>query len=642
MVKSKKLINNYLLFLIILVVIFFSPFLIQPKLLTERNNDLGRNYIPIFRFISDSFSKNKSLPLWRQEQMMGETFIGNPLSTLLYPANLLFLVLPVGFASMLYYTIHLIIASIATFFLAKSFKFSELAAFSAAIFYTFSNKLLLHISAGHITMVASFALFPVFFLGIRYLLLKPSYKAFLVSSFSACFMLLTYPTVFYYAVFFVLLYTIYFLLNTKSKISQFKKTFLWVFLSLLLALLLSAIYLFPQLEFSSLSARSTLTLKDVAIPVWNIKYFISSLFFPFFYINDLDHEAFLYLGFVPLILATRGFFKLKKNTKIVLTIFGLLTLLFVAGTSTPFFKFAYEFLPLLKYSRVTTRLWFAVALVVALLAGYGLEKIRSRKLIFLLIFLFLTESLSIGYLKIFRVPSLNFSNNKLYEYLSQDKGLFRIYCTSYCFNPQQAFASKLQFLNGETPLQQTNSKEILEEAGNYRFERFAVIFPPYQVWQVPEPPQANADLLAKANVKYIASTYELNNFRFIAKFQDVLLYKNENFKPRYYFDNASQEVKIEKDSPNEVILKFKASDQTRRLVISENYYPGWFAIINNKRHKIELFDKYFKSVLIPSGSDQASLIFLPDSFVFGKTISISTILFLVIFFLYRRMRHRQI
>lgn len=574
--------------------------------------------------------------------MMGETFIGNPLSTLFYPANLLFLVLPVSFASMLYYTIHLIIASIATFFLAKSFKFSEVAAFSVAIFYTFSNKLLLHVSAGHITMVASFALFPVFFLGIRYLLLKPSFKTLLVSSFSACFMLITYPTVFYYAIFFVSLYTIYFLLNTKSKITQFKKTFIWVFLSLLLALLLSAIYLFPQLEFSSLSARSALTLEEVAIPVWNTKYFLSSLLFPFLYIKNLDHEAFLYLGFIPLILATEGFFKLKKNTKIVLTVFGLLTLLFVVGTSTPFFKFAYEFLPLLKYSRVTTRLWFAVALVVALLAGYGLERIKNQKLIYLLISLFLAESLTIGYLKIFRVPSLNFSNDKLYEYLGQDKDMFRVYCTSYCFNPQQAFASKLQFLNGETPLQQTNSKEILEKAGNYHFGRFAVIFPPYQVWQVPEPPQPNADVLAKANVKYIASTYELSNFKFIAKFQDVLLYKNENFKPRYYFDNASQEVKIEKNSPNEVILKFNAADQTRRLVISENYYPGWFAVINNKRYKIELFDKYFKSVLIPPGIDRANLIFLPDSFVFGKTISISAILFLVIFFWYNSTKKQKV
>lgn len=631
-----------MLFLIVLVILFFLPFIFQPELLTEKDNDLGRNYIPIFHFISDSFTQSKSLPMWRQEQMMGETLIGNPLSTLLYPANILFLILPVDFASTLYYTIHLIIASVATFTLAKSFKLSETVAFAVAVFYTFSNKLLLHISAGHITMVASFALFPVFFLGIRYLLLKPSYKALIISSFSACFMLLTYPTVFYYAAMFVLLYTVYFLLNSKTNLIQIKKAILLVSLLLVLVIMLSAIFLIPQLEFASLSTRPMLTLEDVAIPVWNIKYFLSSLFFPFPYINVLDHEAFLYLGFVPLILATKGFFKLRKNTKIILVVSGLLTLLFVTGTSTPFFKFAYEFLPLLKYSRVTTRLWFVVALVVALLAGSSLERIKNKKLVYLLILVFLVESLSIGYLKIFSIPNLNFSNNKLFEYLSQDKDIFRVYCTSYCFNPQQAFANKLQLLNGETPLQQTNSVKILEEAGNYNYEHFNVIFPPYQIWQVPEPPQPNADMLAKTNVKYIASTYELNNFRFIAKFQDVLLYKNENFKPRYYFENANQKVKIVRHSPNEVVLKFNPLEQTRRLVISENYYPGWSAQINNKRYKVELFDKYFKSVQVPAGTDHASLIFQPESFVFGKTITTGTILFLVIFFWYNSTKNRRV
>lgn len=640
MVKGKKLINIYLLLLITLVILFFTPFFIQPKLLTEKNNDLGRTYIPIFRFLNDSFSKNKSLPLWRSEQMMGETFVGNPLSILFYPANVLFLMLPVNLASVSYYAIHLIIAAAATFFLAKSFKFSDLAAFSVGIFYTFSNKLLLHISAGHITMVASFALFPVFFLGIRHLLLKPSSKSLLATSLSACFMLITYPTVFYYAAIFVLLYMTHFLLNAKSDILKIKKTFVWVSLSFLLTLLLSAIFLIPQLEFSSLSARSMLTLQDVAIPVWNIKYFLSSIFFPYLYFNHLDHEAFLYLGFAPLLLGALGFLKLKNTSKIILIVVGSLTLLFVSGLSTPIFKIAYEFLPLLKYSRVTTRLWFVVAMVVALLAGYGLERVKNRKLIFILICLFLAESVSIGYFKIFRGPNLDYSNNKLYEYLNQDKDLFRTYCTSYCFNPQQAFTNKLQLLNGETPLQQTNSVKVLEEAGNYNYEHFSVIFPPYHVWQVQDPPQPNADLLGKANVKYIASTYELNDFQFIGKFQDILLYKNENYKPRFYFENASQELIVEKYSPNEIVLKFKPSVQTNRLIISENYYPGWFALINNKRYKIELFEKYFKSVLVPAGTDHISLIFSPDSFILGKTITTSTILFLVIFFWYSRKHKR--
>jgi hypothetical protein len=574
--------------------------------------------------------------------MMGETFIGNPLSTLLYPANLLFLILPVNISSVIYYAAHLIFASIATFFLAKSFKFSEQAAFAVSVFYTFSNKLLLHISAGHITMVASFALFPAFFLGIRLLLLKPSFKALLLSSFSACFMLITYPTVLYYAVIFVLLYSAYFLLSLKIGIENAKKILIWITSSLALAILLSAIFLIPQLEFAKLSTRSTLTIQDIAEPTWNLKKLLSSLFFPFIYFNSLDHEAFLYMGFVPLILAAKGFLKLKQHTKIILLVFGFISLLFVAGTSTPFFALAYKYFPLLKYSRVTTRLWFIVTMVVALLAGLGVEKIKSKRLVYFLIAIFLTESLVISYLKIFSVPRLNFSNYKLYEYLSQDKDLFRTYCTSYCFNPQQFFANKLQLLNGETPLQQTNSVNILQDAGNYDYSSFAVIFPPYQAWQVQDPPQPNSEVLKKANVKYVTSTYELNGFQFIEKYQDVLLYKNNDYKPRYYFEKSNQNILITKYSPNEVTLKFEPLQGTSRLVIAESYYPGWIALINNKKYEIKLFDRYFKSVQVPTGTNQVTLKFLPDSFVFGKTITLTTILFLIIFFWYNSNKNRRV
>ena len=41
--------------LIVLCFLFFIPFLIKPELLTIKDNDLGRTYIPIFNFIRTSF-----------------------------------------------------------------------------------------------------------------------------------------------------------------------------------------------------------------------------------------------------------------------------------------------------------------------------------------------------------------------------------------------------------------------------------------------------------------------------------------------------------------------------------------------------------------------------------------------------------
>src|SRR3990167_1339133 len=168
---------------------------------------------------------------------------------------------------------------------------------------------------------------------------------------------------------------------------------------------------------------------------------------------NLDHESFLYLGIVPSLLFLTGFLRLPTIKKVFLISAGVITLLFVAGLSTPIFKLAYDFIPFLKYSRITTRLWFIVVLIVALIAAYGLEKIKRKSLIYLVLIVSLIESFFIGYRKIITVPNLSFKNEALYQYLDSNQDIFRVYCTSYCFNPQLISKYKIQTLHGETPIQ---------------------------------------------------------------------------------------------------------------------------------------------------------------------------------------------
>ena len=80
--------------------------------------------------------------------MMGETFIGNPISSILYPVNILFLMDNIELSIIIYLFLHIIFAAISTYFLAKSFSLSHLASFSAAIFYALSIKLLRYSTAG--------------------------------------------------------------------------------------------------------------------------------------------------------------------------------------------------------------------------------------------------------------------------------------------------------------------------------------------------------------------------------------------------------------------------------------------------------------------------------------------------------------
>src|SRR4030042_5922455 len=553
--------NNYLILLFVICLIFFLPFLIKPDFLTTKDNDLGRTYVPLFTFVKNSFYSQKSIPLWRPDQLMGETFIGNPLSSLFYPVNVLFLIFPVKFASVIYFFLHFILAGISTYFLARSFKFSKVSSFAAAIFYSFSTKMLLHLSAGHITMIAAFSYFPLIVLAARKILEKPKFNWIVAGALGFSLSFITYPTIFYYSVIFTLSYLSYRLIHLwvfkKHQIVYLFRKLIPFMVIFLMTFGLSAIVIFPQIEFSKFSTRPDLNLKDVAIPLWNFKKFLGSLLFPYFNFKSFDQESFLYLGAVPTILSVIGFVHLSKFRKITLLIFGLLTLTFVAGLSTPIFPLIYKFVPFVTYTRVTTRLWFTVALIVALLSAFALEKFKNKSIIYFIIVIFLVESFFIGYKKIFFVPNLLNNNESLHQDIAKDKDIFRVYCTTYCFNPQLVSKYNIQVLHGETPIQHKSFIDFLQKAGGYTYADFAVIFPPYQIWQIENLPFPNAKILGEVNVKYIASTHQIekDDFIFQNKYGDVYLYKNNMFQTRFFFEGSSQEVKLEKYSPNSIILK---------------------------------------------------------------------------------------
>lgn len=633
-----------ILLVVLINLLFFLPHFASPDSLTSLDNDLGRTYIPLFSFIRESLRSHGQIPLWRSDQMMGDTFIGNPLSSLLYPPNLIFVILPVKIAAILYLFLHFLLASVSTYFLARTFGLAKFTSLAAAIFYGFSMKMLTHLEAGHITMIAAASYIPLLLLATRKIFEKPSFGYLVSGAFAMTAMYITYATIFFYAALFIFAYIFYNLflkipirnLHLKEIIPKLKSFFLMI----LTAAGLSAAALLPQIEYGPYSTRSQLSFTDVAIPLWNLKKFIASLIFPYLNMAELDHESFLYLGIVPTIFASIGFFYLAKRQKVILLIFALLTLMFVAGQSTPVFKIAYDLIPPLRYTRVTTRLWFVVALLAALLAAYGLSKIKNQKIVFLSIVIFLAESLFIFSKRLENINSLNFSSEEIYQFLTNDQDFFRVYCTTYCFNPQLLSKYRIQILTGETPIQNASLVKFLEKAGNYNYDRFAVIFPPYQVWQVKNPPIPNSQLLGAASVKYVASTYDIKDqdFKFIKKFNNLYLFENAKFKQRFSFEDQNDRITILKYTPSSIDLSFKKTDTWASLVISENYYPGWYAYIDGQKFQVEKHDQFFQKIIIPPGTEFVQIKYQPQSLLAGKTITIGTILFLLMYFWYTRTK----
>lgn len=65
-------------------------------------------------------------------------------------------------------------------------------------------------------------------------------------------------------------------------------------------------------------------------------------------------------------------------------------------------------------------------------------------------------------------------------------------------------------------------------------------------------------------------------------------------------------------------------------MLTDTYYPGWKAYINNKEEPILLADGIFRAVVVPHGKSVVDFIFQSKSFKIGSIISLSS-LFLILF-----------
>ncbi len=85
-------------------------------------------------------------------------------------------------------------------------------------------------------------------------------------------------------------------------------------------------------------------------------------------------------------------------------------------------------------------------------------------------------------------------------------------------------------------------------------------------------------------------------------------------------DSLIGAAKIISYTPNTVSIE-TGSDSPGLLLLSDNYYPGWKALVNGKETKIYRADYTFRAVEIPEGKSLVEFVYLPLSFRWGKGLS---------------------
>lgn len=77
------------------------------------------------------------------------------------------------------------------------------------------------------------------------------------------------------------------------------------------------------------------------------------------------------------------------------------------------------------------------------------------------------------------------------------------------------------------------------------------------------------------------------------------------------------------------------------LVLTDNYYPGWKAIVNNTPQKILKINYNFRGVVIPKGKSTVVMEYLPQSFLIGTYLSLIGVLIIVTHFIVHKIQKKK-
>jgi hypothetical protein len=133
---------------------------------------------------------------------------------------------------------------------------------------------------------------------------------------------------------------------------------------------------------------------------------------------------------------------------------------------------------------------------------------------------------------------------------------------------------------------------------------------------------------------------------------DMTLAEMQNqsdFRQRAWID-APMPIHEEQNGPGEVTKIQPRGNGFRinvvmqrpgRVVVSEEAWNGWRAYIDGRRVQMQVANLAFLAIYVPAGSHSIRLVYLPDSFVIGRTISLSTLVLLLILPFGLRWRDRR-
>lgn len=646
--------------------------------------DQSLGFLPWYQYIS-FLLKTHQLPLWNPNSLGGAPLIGNLTSAFFYPLNWLYFLTGSDKSLVWIAIFKLLWGGIFTFLFLREIFLSKFASFIGGLVFMLYGFNILWLFHPHSSI--SVFLPCLLFLVEKWLKFsQKNYFVFLSIAIGIQFFGGHLETSFY-ILFASSLYAFFRILQLKQNYREYIRFAILYGLSVLIGLLLASCQLLPFYEYlsqSSMLAQRSTYIQGQSIFSYSLSQlqFLVTLILPNFYGNPLwknytGPENYniingAYIGILPLILAIGSIFCVKKRGIYLffmfLGIFGL-----TVAYQLPIIYPLTKYLPFFRMTN-TSRLLFLFGFSNIVLCAYTLNQFSSlnkspqkfwKIVLATIIFIFITVDLfkfGKNYNPIVD-QNIIYPSTETSTFLQQDKELFRIATPHSVFPHETHLPYNIASIRGYDALEIKTYTEFMSLLSDHKHA-------PYFVFATPIYNKINSPLFDLLNVKYflVPPDFNLDSQKFSLVYDgEVKIYLNTGYFARaflisnYVIEEKKEErlkilqnpsfnptstlilqdevnypikdidkssVKIVDYQPNEVKIKVNATNECF-LVLSDNYFSGWKAFVNEKLTPIYLANHTFRAVRVPKGESQVLFKYQPKSVYIGLVLSTITMLSLI-------------
>jgi hypothetical protein len=363
---NKKLQRESITRILVVVVLFLAITTAMLPLISFYSRhyltgDIAQQYLPLKAAALKAF-QGREAALWNPYLFSGSPLLADPQNSLIYPAQLLFLFLPLDTAFLIHQYLHIMILAIGTYKLARLYV-KRLPALTGALVFTLSGPVFFRLHDGLTTNLQSMAWIPWIFLCVE-LYWRSRRPFWLLCGALVIFLqiLAGFPTLSFYTLATLGLFLIYrsweLILNRNWQ--QLVGVGVWFGLMFVFAFMLSAVQILPSAEFIALSSRAEPSFEFVregSITLYNLV----TVFLPEILGSMITHTAIqgihwgrynLYAGTLPvlLVLIYLGFFKRHKiDGSGVYSFLTIVAFIWSFGVYNPLYKLLFDLhLPIVK------------------------------------------------------------------------------------------------------------------------------------------------------------------------------------------------------------------------------------------------------------------------------------------------------